>query len=254
MPESFAGPKLKVERANYHIGKLEVICVRYLRDCARSVIPKRRGRGAQTILLDANFPRETPLIIGDAIHNLRVSLDHAYWDLVRANGGAFSKYGGFPFARDLVSLKAILNGWKDERKPSSAVLDFILKELEPFESGALSLYELHQLDILDKHELVIPTARSIRPEPNEKMTITLMHPNGYTPINIELTSGVLLKYTTGAPMFAEATKIKYSGEIRNAFPILFGEGPLENQPVLKTLKALSQNVSKSIASLERFLD
>ena len=95
------------------------------------------------------------LIIGDAIHNLHTALDLAVCEIVRDKFGAAStKYVKFPFDESRNQLIARLKQGQIT-KASSAIHDLIVG-IEPFKGGNDTLYALHELDILDKHMLLIP--------------------------------------------------------------------------------------------------
>src|SRR5258708_31287825 len=93
----FRGPFLKTERAEHHINHLEDVFRGYVRASKKAVAPKfnRKVRERQ---IGGNFPQHTSTILGDALHNLRAALDHAYCILVEANGGTVNKYTRFPFS------------------------------------------------------------------------------------------------------------------------------------------------------------
>lgn len=81
MTVDFYGPRLKVERAEQHIGELEDIFVQYVRDNVKRL----RGETVPT------FPNYTPTVLG-ALHNLRAALDHAYHIVAEAKGAVFDEY------------------------------------------------------------------------------------------------------------------------------------------------------------------
>jgi hypothetical protein len=167
----FYGPNLKVERAKHHIDNLETIFEQFISRNIKRLRLKRDNRflerkGAAASRL---FPKHTPTVLGDALHNLKSALDHAYCIMVEENGRTVTRHTLFPFGEDRESLKGSINGQKLKGlTPSDAVIDIILNEIQPYEAGKLGLYGLHLLDITDKHHVLIPTtANMVIREPTE---------------------------------------------------------------------------------------
>lgn len=72
------GPNLKLSRAEHHISELETIFRRYVNAHLRAGRAQKDGhRGKGPVVFGAQMPKHVPTVLGDAIHNLRVSLDHA---------------------------------------------------------------------------------------------------------------------------------------------------------------------------------
>jgi hypothetical protein len=135
----FYGPNLKVERAKHHIDSLETIFEQFISRNIKRLRPKRDNqflmRGAATSRL---FPEHTPTVLGDALHNLKSPLDHAYCIMVKENGRTVTRYTLFPFGKCRKSLEGSINGQKLEGlTPSDAIIDVILNEIQPYEAGSL---------------------------------------------------------------------------------------------------------------------
>jgi hypothetical protein len=151
----FYGPMLKIERAEQHIAQLEDIFRQFVENNK-----KRYGAEGKDLPLGgkSTFPKHTPTILGDALHNLHAALDHAYHIVAEANNAGPSDYRRFPFGEDRQALEGSIKGHKkDGIAPSDRVITAILDEVQPYEGGKLGLYGLHKLDITDKHVVLIPT-------------------------------------------------------------------------------------------------
>lgn len=98
-------------------------------------------------------PAELALVLGDAIHNLRASLDLLAAALVLRNGRSV-KGVYFPFAATADGLDDQIRQKKFDRAGKPAVE--LLKRVAPYRGGNELLRGLHDLDILDKHQLIIP--------------------------------------------------------------------------------------------------
>lgn len=102
---------------------------------------------------DPPMPLEIPLMTGDAIHNLRSSLDIMICDIAELRGQ--DRIYKFPFAETEEKLKVILE--KETKKLGQDICDKIL-EMRPYkgEKGNAKLRALHDLDIADKHRIIVP--------------------------------------------------------------------------------------------------
>jgi hypothetical protein len=107
---------------------------------------------------------------GDAVHNLRSTLDHLARALVEATGGTVDERNtSFPicnFAKDYKSrARASVKGLGS---PCLKILDSI----EPYKNGSShQLWQLNELDVIDKHRMLvavatIPIGRSMTPSEN----------------------------------------------------------------------------------------
>jgi hypothetical protein len=100
---------------------------------------------------------ELQMRFGDAIHNLRSTLDHLARALVEATDVLFDEEKtSFPigdFAKDYKSLaRAKVKGL---RKPCLEILDGI----QPYKDGSShQLWQLNKLDVIDKHRMLVAVA------------------------------------------------------------------------------------------------
>lgn len=109
-----------------------------------------------------DVPETLAPIAGDVIHNLRSALDIMMCELVRSADEIKAiipphEIEGvrFPFCKSDDKL--------DEEAKNSGVIGAgqtvleLVNAWQPFQNGAAGLYELHRLDIVDKHRSIIPT-------------------------------------------------------------------------------------------------
>src|ERR1017187_8784578 len=116
-------------------------------------------------------PNEIALILGDAVHNLRSTLDYLICALVLTAGGPDCEHTGFPifesakFYHDTSAVKV-----KGVGKFCKEKLDLV----QPYRGGSGHiLWQLHRLDIMDKHRLLpaitfAPIGRTMTPSEREK--------------------------------------------------------------------------------------
>ncbi|MER8455873.1 hypothetical protein NKH24_07000 [Mesorhizobium sp. M1300] len=154
MPIMFAGPRTKIERANTHIKELQreisVFLARnpYHVGCHPDM---ESGMDQLCAVVEELIPeRIWAPIIGDVVHNARSALDLLANDLVPASRRGEAT---FPIwkARDI-------NGNAPTIKGVSEVHQNLIANLQPYVTGDFTLRQLHELDIEDKHRLLIPVA------------------------------------------------------------------------------------------------
>lgn len=98
-------------------------------------------------------PLEWALDLGDAIHNARSALDLLAWRLVEVDGGHPNQKTQFPIVEDDVGFTSVL---KRNLAGTSEDTRQLVRELKPWKRGNPALYELHRLDIQDKHRMLVP--------------------------------------------------------------------------------------------------
>jgi hypothetical protein len=155
----FDHSRIKVNRARHHIGELREKMLEYLR---RNPFFLRVEAGPiseskqWTIQIREEVPVEFSAIIGDVIHNLRAALDLAAVQLVRLNGQSDED----AFSKTAEKFDEVLRNRNMQRASPEAVE--LVKSLKPYND---QLRALHDLDIMDKHQALIPTADMIEMPP-----------------------------------------------------------------------------------------
>lgn len=154
----FAGAVRKVEHAGLHIASFEREAERHF--------SKRPYDVVQTPHVDTLQPgyylserRAFPdqrfaLLLGDVLHNLRSALDHLAHACAVANGEA-GKHSQFPILLKETGLEAKLT--KDLTTAGPMAIE-IVRSFAPTPSGNPILAALHELNIMDKHRLILPVA------------------------------------------------------------------------------------------------
>lgn len=98
-------------------------------------------------------PLTCGVILGDIIHNARSALDHLA-GAVAVKNGRTTKGVYFPVAPSAADLPRMI---KDKLgKCPKPFRDFVAGH-KPHKGGNDALYALHQLDILDKHQVIVPS-------------------------------------------------------------------------------------------------
>jgi hypothetical protein len=156
----FKGAYAKIERAREHVAELrrEVAAFAATHPVKMEVSKPSGGQVGISLAMTFNgVPDRISTILGDALHNLRSALDHAAGDLVRAaKGNPRGVY--FPFCDDPADLPDMIRAKKLHRAGPWAVA--LLESLQPYRGGNIMLRGLHDLDVHDKHQALVPGAAS----------------------------------------------------------------------------------------------
>lgn len=145
----------KRERADKHIDELNVRIDQFKRDnpnAVRREIDPQTGDVSFYIGEVPEIPPDIPAIAGDAVHNLRAALDHLVWNMVEAAKKTPTDKTAFPIFDTAAKYK----------KMSPAKVEGVHKlakqeidRLHPYKRGNNLLWQLHRLDIVDKHHLLL---------------------------------------------------------------------------------------------------
>ncbi len=160
LPKAFHGATLKVERAENHIKELEGIIenIQVQEGEPLDITRDADGRYSLNISDLGEMGYQIPIVLGDAVHNLRAALDHVWTALDRAATGKPNSFANFPFDETRQNLV--------NRVDTSVVKcafpkagDLILDDIKTHcsEGGNHRLWSLTKLDNLDKHNMLIPT-------------------------------------------------------------------------------------------------
>lgn len=248
--ERLRGSWLKVQRARKHIDELRGAVEAFVqRDICRLVVTDDEATGNQiyTMHLTEEIPEEFALILGDAVHNLRSALDLAACSLVSAKGKS-AKQVRFPFSKEADGFQEALDK-SLIRRAGKAVTSFI-EGMQPYYGGYCErLRCLHDLDIIDKHKLIVPVVT--------KATLTPEDFAGYdfadsiftwvkgTPTTFSFTLRDGLQFISGTSL----PRVENGHEFKPSFDIGFGRGPFERDTILPTLLNLADFVTDFLDEL-----
>lgn len=247
MAVDFSGPLLKVERADKHIMELETLLRRYVAENAKRLSPKNQERALKQgrVIQDVHPAKHTPTVLGDALHNLRASLDHAYCVLIEANGHTPTDFSRFPFSADWNSMKGSIQGHIAlGHGPSATVIDYIETEVQPYPGGKHKLFDLHRLDIADKHQTILPMSAEFH----------IQHAKIVDPASGEMRAEI----SDVAFVGFRHTSLGFGGnrfvtehDLKTAFDVRFGQGqPLQGERLLPTVRSLREAVVSVLKGLE----
>lgn len=150
MSDPFDSARAKIARGRELIGELHRKISGYQ---GARLVSENRPDSFQIVLRMTDAPPNVAAVLGDAIHNLRASLDHLAVSLVKLNGRSASGVH-FPFGDSQAGLEDQIKRHHFDRASPEAVN--LLRGFSPHRGGNDTLRALHDLDLLDKHNDMIP--------------------------------------------------------------------------------------------------
>lgn len=246
------GAHLKIERAKKHINDFITEMNAFRAKNTYRVVADKHPRSGD-ITYRASVTEEIPVswstYIGDFVHNLRAALDVLACTLISANGAQVRRRHGFPIAETRKRFEADAAGKIDGA--SDAAKRFIHR-LKPYKTGNSALWQIHELDILDKHKAIVPVGLAYRhftmttrmkvPWQNEPVTtpgISIRPADRRYPLK----DGHILLRVKSAALSAE-----HETDYQFAFEVAFGEGQVvDGQPLIPTLQQYGQMVERIIS-------
>lgn len=242
----FESARLKIKRAEQHISDLEARFAAHVATNPHKLLVENNpetGNRHIRVLFKSDPTQSLALIAGDAIHNIRVALDHMTWEAVGRDGGTTDRYLYLPSGDDRVNYESRC---KRIKTPSNWVKDlFISLEIFPRGTGD-GLYALTQLDNTDKHStLAIVVKATTTPE------IRILSPSG-TPA-LTLIGNTFISTSTDyfdIGKVPHTHKIEFDEDADCAPTIVFNDVRWPNQPVIPTIKQFSQLALGAIQAFE----
>jgi hypothetical protein len=150
--------ELKIRRAEKHY--LELLCLFQKQKPFRYFLETNCKTGERCTFAkrDDGVSDSAAIIIGDIIHNLRAALDHAYWQCTEKHSKSDGERKKIQFP--IISTEKAFRESELPGLPSRVSISFVkaLESLKPYrENGNKLLCAIHDLDVLDKHKLLVPT-------------------------------------------------------------------------------------------------
>lgn len=188
--------RLKLQRAQSHLDEAAAIVDDWLDGEAFRIEPVTdlaTGRTEERVILRESPPDRLALVVSDAVHNLRVALDHAVFDVasraasaplteeaekalmfpIHATRNAFTKTAPSRLQGVPQSVQQVI----EEAQP--------FRWLEPDDSEGhrvMPLWQLNELDVIDKHRRLAITAATLQHH-------SLGLPEGVDPETVFFTAG-----------------------------------------------------------------
>ncbi len=248
--QPFHGARLKIERANEHINDLYRQSREFSNTRPYSVLVEddpETGDSVLKISMDQPTPEKVLLTVGDAIHNLRSSLDFVMSDIEFETTTTRDPHTSFPIRQCRDELVNAINGGlkkKGQWVPKS-ILDFIVDAVQPYKGGrGEPLWSLNALDIEDKHRLLIA-----KKDITHIRTIHCKDGRGEDFTVVEW--AIIYPTSTKYPCIGHKD-VQVTDKGKASIGIVFGNGmPFYGKAILPTLRDLSHFVSGTINSIEK---
>lgn len=240
--DPFRGAKLKVNRAVRHINEFHAVAAGYLKSdfyCVTNEANQESGLYGIRIDITVEPPPELFLCMGDAIHNLRTSLDYIATKIVRDFNGS-TEFVTFPFDKLRQNLID-----RVRKAPIEVALpgisDLIIDRIRPYEQGDGLLWALTKLDKIDKHNMLVPTVT-----PTFVRMEDLVGDDGSTIIRMDCPYSPTNRY-----FLSSVQKFEVKGKITPHFDVLFKSGEVvSGKSVLSALLHMGKSVKSAIEIIE----
>lgn len=245
----FNGAKTKVRRARHHIENLRTTFNEYVerQPCKLNTSAGSQGNLQLRAILNEEIPEDLTVIAGDAIHNLRTSLDHATWELVGLDGGVQDRYLKFPTGGSgQTDYNSYCRGMKTPRDDTK---EFFVA-LGAYKENHSILYALNELDNIDKHMIIVPVMSAIKIS-----EMRILYPDG-TPMTtmIDTTYGLTDEGTVNVASVGQGLTLEI-GNNTTVTPQIFIWEPevMRAKPFLETIEDLANSVEHTIQKFEEFV-
>ncbi len=249
----FQGSWLKVERAYKHISDIESLLGVFVGSDFYDLTVEQHTDSGENFLRCGIKTRleevKVALIIGDALHNLRSALDLLYYDTVVLCNGSPTKWTRFPFTDTREQLINRLNCALKEKRIDRNVYNLILGITKPYQTGNVTLWTLDDLNITDKHQLLIPVLKLVM------LRDVSFEDEKHRPV-----LGLKSEFFVGDPGIAlidgaNGLNITVKDKGRASADILLAKGLLlKIQAIIPTLRGIAEEVTNTIETFDILFD
>lgn len=250
----FEGSRLKVERAKKHIADLDSEITSYLsRKPFALRLKEQAAQCAWIIETKIPIPLQFSLVLGDAIHNMRAALDLLIFEMI-GDKAASAEAVFFPFCKDGKSYVSTVTGRQIQLAGKNVLA--AINTLEPYQGGDDLLYGIHQLDIADKHRLVLTVALASDVHARD---IKALHPKS------EIPNDGIYRFMTDRPLVVKRNFVNremqraaerdkrithIESKFQPTFRICLGKGqPFAYAPVIDTVTAGAKRIGEVVEML-----
>lgn len=245
--------RLKIERAKKHINDLNAEIERYIAKSPFELWSRFKKKPSEREIFvkqNERIPDEIPLILGDAIHNLKSALDILAWRMV-GDKAPNPKRVLFPFADTEEGLKGSIGNRQTALAGEQVVR--AIKELKPYKGGNQHLYGVQTLDTSDKHHFIITTAQVAQITADEFGLLGVPGIVGPGILSFNVPTGdVLIRQPIGGTRSERRSfrPFEKKEDFQPPFKICFGpEQGFDGQPVAPTLILMVETVTDAVEKI-----
>lgn len=244
----------KIERAKQHKKELQGEIKSFFDSNPYKIGAKSDSQTRRLIyyLIKADkVPKKVALITGDLIQNLRSALDHLIYQLFIAKSKNINPARRlyFPISENLSKYNKE-KGRKTEGLSRSA--KDLIDKIKPYKGGNDILWQLHELNNIDKHRLLVTVGSSfgsidIGAQMRELMKKTFSKFDmPEMPLFIK-PADILFPLEIGDELFVDAPDAKPISNMQFRFNIVLNEpGIIEGDPLMKLLQSMIDTVENLI--------
>lgn len=257
-PDPRDSPALKIARAKHHIEDLNRQAAAYCKEGHyRFVVQDDGESNKRTITTRIDQPTRDTFapILGDAVHNLRATLDLAFWSIMAPHVASPSdrKKLYFPIRETAEGLEFLIAKGVVQNAPKK--VHDALRAIKPYPGGNDDLCGLHDLDITDKHKLILPVMSDLG---IDRLNLVEIDPSGpsfsISNFNIVGYEGKVLDLSYPRPVVPTRARVQrrldQQAEKNITFAVRFSaEGPFASEPVIPTLLRLVGVVETAVEIL-----
>lgn len=155
----FEVPRLKVKRADALLCEFVSAATEFLNAEPYALVLVEDTTRLHLICdVKAVVPSELGLVLGDAIHNLRTSLDVLANDAICRQCGSAKREASYPMSKDLATFERGLAKYLP--RAADDLID-VIRKTQPFNMASPWLRRLHDFDIEDKHRTSLPVVGNL---------------------------------------------------------------------------------------------
>src|SRR5450755_4763317 len=244
----FPDSNKKIERAYKHILDLDLMVRAFGDSDFYSVTidyDLRQRTNHLRFTIDASrFTSDAAVIAGDVLHNLRSALDVLYYQLIPPKRrGKWTRFPVRDTREELISQW--LNSALKQQQISDTLGKFIVETIKPYKAGNPLLWALDDLNIIDKHQLLIPSLQAmvfdgIRLEDQKDGSIIPVRP-----IYMDKSGSLRLQEL-------DYRKVAVKNKGHAAATVIFdiGIGLFEDQAIIQSLTRIAEEVDRAIKAFE----
>jgi hypothetical protein len=256
---SLSSVKYKIDRAGHHLNQLDSLIRGYF-ELEPYRIMRHEESETGDLIYRLQIRQEVPLeiagVAGDVVHNLRSALDHLIWRIVELSSGTPSRATSFPIRKDKNGFDNSIGNALDGANSRAKSL---VRHLRPYRGANDTLWKLHNLDIVDKHRLLIGVGAVYKhlviemqmevPWESEEIA--------FPPIALN-PADKMFPLQDGDELFRVKSQAREDGpgmkEPKFTFEIAFGDGEsVLGEPMVPTLRDIHRYVSRIVAIADKYV-
>lgn len=152
------GASMKLDRASQHIMECQTLIGEFLSKQPYRLVRRRNPQTNEisiAVKQEIAQPWVLSLMIGDAIHNIRSALDLTMFNIIsqKTNNPGILRAVQFPFSWRKESLGNTIESRRAKLAGRNVVAE--IHRLKPYNGGDQTLYDIHELDVTDKHKQIL---------------------------------------------------------------------------------------------------